>query len=71
MLFKDYASNPIPTSFLLQTAILNNLHCKKEMVTLTLLRLSQVQLNDMSSPTLSYPILLGLKACGKIVECLQ
>jgi len=25
MLYKDYTSNPIPTSFLLETAILNNL----------------------------------------------
>ena len=48
------------------------MHCKKEMVILTLIRLSQLQLNDiMSPPTLSYPILLRLKACGQSVGCLQ
>ena len=47
-------------------------HCKKEMVILTLLRLSQLQLNDIILlPTLSYPILLRLKACGQSVGCLQ
>ena len=45
---------------------------KKEMDTLTLLRISQLQLNDiMSSPTLRYSVLLRLKACGQSVECLQ
>ena len=47
-------------------------HCKEEMVILTLLGLSQLQLNDiMSPPTLSYPILLRLKACGQSVGSFQ
>ena len=42
-------------------------HCKKEMVILTLLRLSQLQLNDtISLPTLCSSILLRLKAVGKV-----
>jgi len=42
------------------------------MAILTLLRLSQLQLNDiMSPPTLSYSILLRLKAYGQCVGCFQ
>ena len=53
-------------------AFVGVLHCKKEMVILTLIRLSQLQLNDiMSPPTPRYPILLRLKACGQSVGCLQ
>ena len=43
-------------------------HCKKEMV---ILRLSQLQLNDILYWALISPILLRLKTCGQCVGCLQ
>ena len=47
------------------------LHSKKEKVTLTLLRLSQLQPNDTMSLPIELPFLLYVIACVQCVGCPQ
>ena len=46
-------------------------HSKKEKVTLTLLRLTQLQLNDTMSLPIELPFLLYLIACVQCAGCPQ
>ena len=65
-----------PAMFYVQGLLINTEEALDSVDWNPLLRLSQLQLNDIMSPphspsTLSYSILLTLKACGQSVECLQ